>query len=82
MQLEGGFQGRTNKLVDACYSFWQAATFPLIQFRPEKGVRSYADAPQAPSTNSLKDWNEKGKVMEAHDEEDDPLTYFPTQVKI
>ena len=23
MRLEGGFQGRTNKLVDSCYSFWQ-----------------------------------------------------------
>lgn len=22
-RLEGGFQGRTNKLVDSCYSFWQ-----------------------------------------------------------
>lgn len=21
--VEGGFQGRTNKLVDGCYSFWQ-----------------------------------------------------------
>lgn len=30
MQIEGGFQGRTNKLVDACYSFWQGATFRLI----------------------------------------------------
>ena len=30
MQLEGGFQGRTNKLVDGCYSFWQGGTFPLI----------------------------------------------------
>ncbi|XP_015116348.1 protein farnesyltransferase subunit beta [Diachasma alloeum] len=30
MQLEGGFQGRTNKLVDGCYSFWQGASFPLI----------------------------------------------------
>ncbi|CAG5132348.1 unnamed protein product [Candidula unifasciata] len=29
-QLEGGFQGRTNKLVDGCYSFWQGATFPII----------------------------------------------------
>ncbi|KAK0085641.1 hypothetical protein PV325_004713 [Microctonus aethiopoides] len=28
--LEGGFQGRTNKLVDGCYSFWQGASFPLI----------------------------------------------------
>ena len=23
VKLEGGFQGRTNKLVDSCYSFWQ-----------------------------------------------------------
>jgi protein farnesyltransferase subunit beta len=30
MALEGGFQGRTNKLVDACYSFWQAAVFALL----------------------------------------------------
>ena len=25
MIQEGGFQGRTNKLVDACYSFWQGS---------------------------------------------------------
>eukprot|EP00929_Paragymnodinium_shiwhaense_P001988 TRINITY_DN102188_c0_g1_i1.p1 TRINITY_DN102188_c0_g1~~TRINITY_DN102188_c0_g1_i1.p1 ORF type:complete len:467 (+),score=100.34 TRINITY_DN102188_c0_g1_i1:100-1401(+) len=31
MQLEGGFCGRTNKLVDSCYSFWQAAIFPLLR---------------------------------------------------
>ena len=31
MRLEGGFQGRTNKLVDGCYSFWQGAIFPLLQ---------------------------------------------------
>ncbi|KAL5009112.1 hypothetical protein ScPMuIL_014693 [Solemya velum] len=30
MRYEGGFQGRTNKLVDGCYSFWQGGTFPLI----------------------------------------------------
>lgn len=30
MRLEGGFQGRTNKLVDACYSFWQGGLFPLL----------------------------------------------------
>ncbi|RWS02093.1 Protein farnesyltransferase subunit beta-like protein [Dinothrombium tinctorium] len=28
--LEGGFAGRTNKLVDACYSFWQGAVLPMI----------------------------------------------------
>eukprot|EP00794_Sanderia_malayensis_P017786 gene17787-19563_t len=30
MQLEGGFQGRTNKLVDGCYSFWQGGVFPIV----------------------------------------------------
>lgn len=30
MRFEGGFQGRTNKLVDGCYSFWQAGVFPLV----------------------------------------------------
>lgn len=30
LALEGGFQGRTNKLVDACYSFWQAAVCALL----------------------------------------------------
>lgn len=30
MKLEGGFQGRTNKLVDGCYSFWVGALFPIL----------------------------------------------------
>ena len=30
MSSEGGFQGRTNKLVDSCYSFWQGATFSIL----------------------------------------------------
>ena len=30
MPFEGGFQGRTNKLVDSCYSFWVGALFPLL----------------------------------------------------
>ncbi|GAB2278144.1 hypothetical protein Dimus_012840 [Dionaea muscipula] len=29
--IECGFQGRTNKLVDGCYSFWQGGIFALIQ---------------------------------------------------
>lgn len=30
MPFEGGFQGRANKLVDSCYSFWVGALFPLL----------------------------------------------------
>mmetsp|Transcript_9099 Transcript_9099/g.37416 ORF Transcript_9099/g.37416 Transcript_9099/m.37416 type:complete len:238 (+) Transcript_9099:42-755(+) len=28
--VEGGFQGRTNKLVDGCYSFWQCGALFLV----------------------------------------------------
>lgn len=31
MRYEGGFQGRTNKLVDGCYAFWQGAVLPIVQ---------------------------------------------------
>lgn len=30
LEKEGGFCGRSNKLVDSCYSFWQGAIFPMI----------------------------------------------------
>eukprot|EP00124_Ichthyophonus_hoferi_P004880 Ihof_evm1s601 gene=Ihof_evmTU1s601 len=41
MRFEGGFQGRTNKLVDACYSFWQGGIFPLIDhISRERGLSS------------------------------------------
>ncbi|KAG0279227.1 hypothetical protein BGZ95_001885 [Linnemannia exigua] len=30
MSLEGGFQGRTNKLVDGCYAFWTGGIFPIL----------------------------------------------------
>ena len=29
-QIEGGLSGRTNKLVDVCYSFWIGALYPMI----------------------------------------------------
>jgi protein farnesyltransferase subunit beta len=28
---EGGFSGRTNKLVDGCYSHWVGDCWPLVQ---------------------------------------------------
>lgn len=30
LSFEGGFSGRTNKLVDGCYSFWQGACMALL----------------------------------------------------
>ena|SRR5690554_151956 len=34
--LEGGFQGRTNKLVDSCYSYWVGGLFPLLHTAIER----------------------------------------------
>jgi len=40
MAVEGGFNGRTNKLVDSCYSFWQGAVFPILHHAMgEKGYK-------------------------------------------
>ncbi|MES1919180.1 hypothetical protein MHBO_001043 [Bonamia ostreae] len=42
MTVEGGFQGRTNKLVDGCYSFWVGAIPILIQstLKPEDKTKN------------------------------------------
>jgi len=46
MQLEGGFQGRTNKLVDGCYSFWQGGIFPLLDLLLAEEADSALSLPQ------------------------------------
>lgn len=52
---EGGFSGRTNKLVDGCYSHWVGGCWPLIQAAlsgPNSGKARSADQ-QAADTGSL-----------------------------
>jgi len=46
VRLEGGFQGRTNKLVDGCYSFWQGGIFPLLH-------KMYSESPDPSVRASL-----------------------------
>ena len=55
--VEGGFMGRTNKLVDGCYSFWQGGLFPLLRriapdLSCQLGVPSFVGAP-LPGTHGL-----------------------------
>jgi protein farnesyltransferase subunit beta len=40
LPVEGGFQGRTNKLVDSCYSWWQGAVVALLHQRLAIGTAS------------------------------------------
>lgn len=37
---EGGFSGRTNKLVDGCYSHWVGGCWPLVQQALDAGTLS------------------------------------------
>lgn len=43
---EGGFCGRSNKLVDSCYSYWQGAVFPLLHttLTTDKKSTGYPDS--------------------------------------
>lgn len=43
---EGGFSGRTNKLVDGCYSHWVGGCWPLLQSALD-GKPETAGAPSA-----------------------------------
>ncbi|KAM0716692.1 hypothetical protein Q7P37_008137 [Cladosporium fusiforme] len=51
-QPEGGYAGRTNKLVDACYSQWIGGTWALLQ-------ASFGPGAQEASENV---WNKQGLV--------------------
>lgn len=44
----GGFKGRSNKLVDGCYSWWVGGAFPLLE---AMGVR-ISEPPAEPATTS------------------------------
>lgn len=49
---EGGFSGRTNKLVDGCYSHWVGGCFPLIEACLNGGSRGGNDDVAATATSS------------------------------
>ncbi|KAJ3008162.1 hypothetical protein HKX48_008729 [Thoreauomyces humboldtii] len=51
MEVEGGFQGRTNKLVDGCYSFWQGGVAPILECVLERRrSRSVDESLEEPAT--------------------------------
>ena len=65
MRLEGGFQGRTNKLVDACYSFWQGGLFPLFRYIIEsKKVEYRSKHKKIQTVDTLRKHNFKTQIAE------------------
>ncbi|KAF7313263.1 Protein farnesyltransferase subunit beta [Mycena kentingensis (nom. inval.)] len=51
----GGFKGRTNKLVDGCYSWWVGGAFGLLE---SIGINPAALASQEAPTPSEGDWDD------------------------
>jgi len=42
VSYEGGFNGRTNKLVDGCYSFWQGGAMAIVSmYHHEKNSKTF-----------------------------------------
>ncbi|KAM1187346.1 hypothetical protein ACFX2I_023383 [Malus domestica] len=68
---ECGFQGRTNKLVDGCYSFWQGGVFPILQrvrstideqlALRDDGGQCTKDGAQTSTTSNI---SKEGKIFE------------------
>ncbi|ONH68155.1 Protein farnesyltransferase subunit beta [Cyberlindnera fabianii] len=42
MKLEGGFSGRSNKLVDGCYSYWVGGAVPILEVLTGSEIMSRA----------------------------------------
>jgi len=57
----GGFKGRTNKLVDGCYSWWVAGAFALLDVLEPGSGHLHADQPKV-ETRTLND--EEGSTEE------------------
>lgn len=51
----GGFCGRSNKLVDSCYSYWQGAVFPLIYPLLKKQFVAFTRTPSSEDESEEKD---------------------------
>ena len=67
----GGFQGRTNKLVDGCYSFWQGGSFAMLHAvlsaRGELQLGMEADAGAAVDAGAAGDARDAGDARVAGD---------------
>ena len=69
MPVEGGFQGRTNKLVDGCYSFWQGAVPLMLDYlltHPQGAAYGPGDAYACGGVKGGEEEEEVGGLMEAN----------------
>ncbi|KAM7268132.1 hypothetical protein ACFE04_010298 [Oxalis oulophora] len=65
--VEGGFQGRTNKLVDGCYSFWQGGMLALLQRLPFAKPPAMSDAGEGDSDDGSQTSEGSNKNLPFHE---------------
>jgi protein farnesyltransferase subunit beta len=70
MREEGGFQGRTNKLVDSCYSFWQGAAVALLEIMKHGGSDTYDLVRYEEYCERNEEDQEEEKAIERKEDED------------
>eukprot|EP00297_Palpitomonas_bilix_P006660 CAMPEP_0113868838 /NCGR_PEP_ID=MMETSP0780_2-20120614/1212_1 /TAXON_ID=652834 /ORGANISM="Palpitomonas bilix" /LENGTH=405 /DNA_ID=CAMNT_0000853967 /DNA_START=256 /DNA_END=1473 /DNA_ORIENTATION=+ /assembly_acc=CAM_ASM_000599 len=78
MRLEGGFRGRTNKLVDACYSLWQGGlcvnvSEALVESSPDVAFRLAHAAFDAFLMHENSVWVESEEAEEGEEDEEEDL---------
>lgn len=61
---EGGFSGRTNKLVDGCYSHWVGACWPLIEacIEGSSSLAPVLEKDDSPGPNSRDLYDREGLI--------------------
>eukprot|EP01034_Spumella_vulgaris_P022491 gene22491-28619_t len=72
VKLEGGFQGRTNKLVDSCYSFWQGAALAMVEMVRHDGSDVY-DLEQYLAFTAGNSGNNKSGAAKTVDEDEEEM---------
>ena len=81
LSYEGGFAGRTNKLVDGCYSFWQGGAIVIMnnylqQQCDVEQEEEETDSSSSSSNNEDDEWNKNNTVVDEEDETNGPTTLF------
>lgn len=81
LELDGGFCGRSNKLVDSCYSYWQGAVFPLIHSHLKHIAKSSSSRQQqTPSSKSSPPSFKSSSSSESMSRQDDePMDELPSR---
>ena len=73
LSYEGGFAGRTNKLVDGCYSFWQGGAIVIMNnyLQQQCDVEQEEEETDSSSSSNEEDdeWNKNNKVVDEEDEQ-------------